>query len=102
MSLSDSRQHALFLTKNFVEAISMTTGKKIDFYKMLWIMHWSIDAYGKERTREVLEELILSPGFEPERSPEQLRDLLLKRALEEDAVSAWFKRAIANHQSRLK
>lgn len=102
MTLNESRQQAIGLAKNYVVAISATTGKTMDFYRMLWVIHWSIETYGGKKTRDALENLILAPDFEPERAPEQLRDFILTQALDADAFSAWFKRAIADHQPRIK
>ena len=94
MVINSSRQRALELTRNFCDAVSIGAGKPIDFYKMLWIVHWAIEQFGWEKTRDTLETLMVSTEFNPEQAPILLRDTLLKDRVAEDALGEWFVRAI--------
>lgn len=94
MVINESRQQAMELTKSFCDAVSIGSGKTIDFYKMLWIVHWAIEQYGWSKTREMLETIMLAPDFEPVNAPLLLRDALLKQAVQEDPLGNWFVKAL--------
>ena len=95
MVINETRQQALDLTRNFCDAVSVGTRDGPDFYKMLWITHWAIEQFGRRKTRDAMEEIILAPNFEPEKAPDILRDTLLLQQTEHDDLEAWFRKAMA-------
>ena len=96
MVIDSSRQQAMELTRSFCDAISIGANQTTDFYKMLWIVHWAIEHYGWKKTRSTLEEIMLTPGFEPVTAPILLRDALLTQQESEGVLGDWFKKAIQN------
>ncbi len=94
MIINESRQQAIELTRNYAEAINFATGKTVDFYQLLWIMHWAIETHGLHKTRDALESLMLSQDFAPESTPTMLRDYLLSRKEREEHLEEWFNKAM--------
>lgn len=94
MTINESRQHAIEMTRNYVEVIAFATGKTVDFYQLLWVMHWAIETYGTDKTRQALEDIMLSEDFEPDEMPKALRNLLFNQKIQDGRMEEWFNRAI--------
>lgn len=94
MEIDTLRQQARELTQNFYDAIVTGLHQPPDFYKMLWIVHWAVEFYGQKKTREVLEEIMLEPDFDPVTAPLFLRDALLKQQPRQDVLGRWFEKAL--------
>ncbi len=89
-----ARQKALYLTRAFHDIMSGLGHKAFNYYELLWIAHWSIETHGLEVTKATLEEIMLSPGFKPEKAPMLLRDTLLARDIQHDRMGEWFVKAM--------
>lgn len=94
MIASSSRQKAIELTRNFVNTVSLATGKPIDFFMLLWVVHWAIESFGEEKTKQTLVDIMLDTNFAPENAAIMLRDRLFVNKIEEDKLGEWFKKAI--------
>lgn len=95
MVISKSRHQAIELTRNFVTTVSLATGKPVDFYMVLWVVHWAIENYGMDKTKETLVDIMLDNNFDPENVAVMLRDRLFTEKIEEDILGEWFKRALS-------
>ena len=95
MIINESRQRAIELTRNYAEAINFATGKSVDFYQLLWIMHWAIETHGLDKTRDALENIMLSKDFAPDSTPMLLRDYLLTSKDTEDRLEEWFNKSMS-------
>lgn len=96
MVVSKTRAQAIKLTRNFALTISIATGKSLDFYRLLWVVHWAIENYGVEKTEQTLSEIMVDSDFDPENTPVLLRDRLFTTQVEEDTLGDWFERAVNN------
>lgn len=95
MVVGKTRHQAIELTRNFVSTVSLATGKPMDFYKLLWVIHWAIENFGLEKTQHTLADILVDSDFDPEHTPIVLRDRLFVNRVEQDALEDWFKRAIS-------
>jgi len=96
MVVSKSREQAIKLTRNFALTVSLAAGKSLDFYRLLWVVHWAIENYGVEKTEQTLSEIMVESDFDPEDVPALLRDRLFTARIQEDALGDWFERAVNN------
>ena len=96
MVVSKTRAQAIKLTRNFALTVSLAVGKSLDFYRLLWVVHWAIENYGVEKTEQTLSEIMVDSDFDPENTPVLLRDRLFTTRIEEDALGDWFERVVNN------
>ncbi len=94
MKPNETRQQAIGITKNLAELIYMAAGKELDFYQLLWVIHWAIENHGLPQTRKVVEEVMLAPEFKPENMALALRDALIEHRVKEDRLGEWFQKAM--------
>lgn len=76
--------------------VSTATGKSVDFYMLLWVVHWAIENFGLEKTQETLADIMVDNNFDPENAAVMLRDRLFVHQVEEETLGDWFERAVNN------
>ncbi|NLN92638.1 MAG: hypothetical protein GX130_04910 [Candidatus Hydrogenedens sp.] len=90
----DSRHIAISMTKSISKIVESATGESLDFYMLLWTVHWAIDYYGVEKTRNKLVEILLDTDFKAQGLATQLRDTLFQEQMDQDALGDWFVKAM--------
>ena len=96
MVISKSRFQAIKVARNFALTASLASGKSVDFYMLLWVVHWAIENFGLEKTEQTLSEIMVETDFDPENAPAMLRDRLFTNRVEEGVLQDWFERALNN------
>ncbi|MBW7863864.1 MAG: hypothetical protein GX580_01145 [Candidatus Hydrogenedens sp.] len=91
MNHHDHRQQAYELVKEFCETVLQAGCREVDFYKLLWVADWGVEAFGAEKVRAMLEK-ILEESVEYSDTPERLRDRLFRQPTSD--TEAWFDRAM--------
>lgn len=91
MNNHDHRERAYELVKDFCETVLQSGGRGVDFYKLLWVADWGVEAFGAEKVRELLEKM-LEESSEYGDAPERLRDRLFTQPMND--IEAWFGRAM--------
>ena len=89
-----TRQQAIELTRMYAITIFLAHGKPLDFYKILWVVHWAVEHFGREVTEHTLADILLEPDFNPDTMTDRLREHLLEYGLKDGAMRAWFERAL--------
>ena len=95
MVMSQSRHQAIELTRNFATTVSLARGKPVDFYMVLWVVHWAIENFGLEKTKDTLVDIMLDTDFDPDNVAMLLRDRLFVGKVEDDILGDWFNRAMS-------
>lgn len=90
----DNRHIAISMTKSISRIVESATGQSLDFYMLLWTVHWAIDYYGVEKTRSTLVDMLLETDFKATDLATGLRDTLFQEQMEMDALGDWFSQAM--------
>lgn len=90
----DTRHIAIAMTRSIAQIIEGATDQQVDFYKLLWNVHWAIDYYGVDKTRSTLIEIVLDADFKADELATRLRDTLFQEQMKEDALGDWFTHAM--------
>ena len=89
-----TRQQAIELTRSYAITIFLAHGKPVDFYKLLWVVHWAIEHYGREKTDQALADILMEPDFDSDTIAARLREHFLEYGMKDSAMGSWFARAM--------
>jgi hypothetical protein len=91
--MEDTRREAYQIVKQFRADAVWSGNEELDFFKMLWVVHWGVETYGRHAVRKALADIQKDPEVNAANAPGSLRNTLL-RSEEQDGLAAWFYRAL--------